>query len=186
MRSVQRTGKIIKGSIHDVAESMAGGLPQAMSEAEVVVVVDVSGSMTSYDGEPKARWQRAQDVLTDLQGQYSGKIVLVPFSTDVEFSFSGMLPPCNGGTNMDKALRFVRDLSSAYQIVLVTDGEPNSREATIAEAKKLHSPLTVMYVGAENDMRAREFLNELAQVSGGTFTVTKPELIGGGIKGLLV
>lgn len=184
-REVATRATDVQGSINDVAKQKSGGLQQAMAEAEVVVLVDISGSMADYDGTDKARYERAQEVLDQLQRDYAGKIILASFDYDAEFQFTGRLPLPRGGTNLAGALNFVRDLSEAYQIILVTDGRPDSPQEALESAKRLASPLNIMFVGAENDVYARDFLDELAKATGGSLSVTKPELIGGGIKGYL-
>lgn len=185
MGNIQRRVSYVQGSIHDVAESKPGGIAEAIVDAEVVVVVDVSGSMYEYDNTSKARYERAQEVLNDLQGQYAGKIILVSFSNEAQFHFTGWLPEPGGGTDLAAALRFVRDLSETFQIILITDGEPNSEEYALREAKMLHSPIMTMFVGEESNGHARDFLKRLSEATGGKFMTTKPELIGEGIKGYL-
>lgn len=176
---------LAKGSIKDIAERKGISMESAMAEAEVIVIVDISGSMNDYDGGSKSRWERAKDELERLQAQYEGKVALMSFSDNPRWNFDGMLPYPEGCTALDRALDMAAPFSGVYQLILITDGQPNSREAALNSAKKLRSAMHVIYIGADGDSHAKQFLNSLADATGGQFLKTAPELLSGGIKGLL-
>jgi Mg-chelatase subunit ChlD len=53
------------------------------------------------------------------------------------------------------------------QFILISDGQPDSEGAALAEAKKFKNKISVIYVGPESNPSGRNFLQRLATTTGG-------------------
>lgn len=126
-------------------------ISESSSKANVIVVFDVSGSMSnSLNG--RTRLQRAKDAVNDLADQLLAKkdssnnplvkMALVSFSTTAavtqaltsnatEYKAAVNNLSANGGTNWEQSLQFANqmavDSDAATFIVFVTDGNPTFR-----------------------------------------------------------
>jgi Mg-chelatase subunit ChlD len=164
---------LVKGSLYQVAQQSGRSLAEQFVNVRCAVIVDVSGSMEAKDaGESRSRWQAAGAEMRTLQAEMPGEIAVIAFSDRVQFVPSGVLPrvgELGGGTGMARALDFVREIgldTEGVRVVLVSDGAPNSREATLATARKFTQRIDTIFVGPEGG-RGAEFLAQLAAASGG-------------------
>ena len=92
-----------------------------------------------------------------------------------------------GDTDMVAALRAAKPADGlGIKIVLLSDGEPNDREATLAEARRFKTHIDTIYIGPERETRGREFLQELARKTGGSYQKTaQPGMLAQPIAALL-
>lgn len=159
--------KIVNGSLSDMAQKTNQSLPAIMAEIEAVVIVDVSGSMSSRC-KNSTRYDIANEKLAELQEKYQGKIALIQFSDYAELVPSGYLSLIGHGTDMYKALYAAKDYDDLdLKIILVSDGEPNEYDRTLDIAKIFITPIDTIFIGDERDRHGRDFLRQLSNVSGG-------------------
>jgi hypothetical protein len=179
---------IVIGSQSDIASKQNISLAESFLNAEMVLLVDVSGSMVTNDAPNRmTRWKYAQEQLTNLQGLYPGKIALVEFSSNVFYRPNGQLSPPNGSTAMHKGLDFVKVADDCgIKIIIVSDGDPDSKDQAINIASKFKTQIDAIYCGREGGL-GQQFLQKLVNKTGGQFFKTaEPGMIGEGIELLLL
>lgn len=164
---------LVVGSLYQVSQRDNKSLAELFVNVRCAVIVDVSGSMGAHDAPGGvSRWQAAGRELTTLQGEMPGAIAVFAFSDQVRFVPSGVLPELGklgGSTGMANALDYVRSMGldvEGMRVVLVSDGVPNSKEATLAAAAKFKQRIDTIFVGPEGGSGAT-FLAQLAQAGGG-------------------
>lgn len=160
---------IVPGSIADVAQRNGQSLAQSFVNAECVVLVDTSGSMGSADSRGgRTRYDVACEELAALQGSLQGKIAVLSFSNTTMFCPDGVPFNQAGYTDLAGALQFARVADVAgIRFIVISDGEPESADRALAEARKYQARIDVIYVGPESLPAGRDFLTKLAQASGG-------------------
>lgn len=160
---------IVKGSLTDIAASNGHSLAQTFVNAEVVVLVDTSGSMGTHDSRGgRKRYDVACEELAALQGNLPGKIAVLSFSQATMFCPDGKPFNQGGGTDLAGALKFARVADvPGMRFIVISDGQPDSPSAALAEAKRYQNRIDVIYVGPESNPHGRDFLAQLAAASGG-------------------
>lgn len=160
---------IVPGSIADVAQRNGQSLAQSFVNAECVVLVDTSGSMGSADSRGgRTRYDVACEELAALQGAMQGKIAVLSFANETMFCPDGKPYNQGGRTDLAGALQFAKVADvPGIRFIVISDGEPNDKQAALREAKKYTNRIDVIYVGPEHSPAGRDFLAKLAQVSGG-------------------
>lgn len=160
---------IIKGSLGAIAKQSGKSIAESFISADVIVIVDTSGSMAANDSRnDHSRYDVACEELRNLQNSMPGKIAVISFSDKTEFCPSGYLTFMGGGTDLAGALRFAKiaDVPD-MKFIVISDGEPNDGQEALRIARTYRNKVHTIYVGPENDNSGREFLNRLAQASGG-------------------
>lgn len=160
---------LVVGSIADIAMKTNKSIAETFANANVIVIVDTSGSMDTCDSRGgKSRYHVAKEELKIIQETNPGKIAVISFSHDVQFCPTGVPIFFGEGTCLDKALKFAKiaDLPG-NKFILISDGEPNDQELALAAAKKYRQKIHVIYVGPEEEQYGRDFLAKLAAVTGG-------------------
>lgn len=165
---------LIVGSLSDIAQQNSKPLAETLMHMAAILIVDTSGSMMSDDApNRKTRHDAAADELRRLQKDMPGKIGIVAFSSEVKLCPSGVPERFNGGTNMAKALKFVRDFDdTGIKFILISDGQPDSESKTLQVARTFKSPISCCYIGPE-DGSGRRFLDKLASATGGQHIAAK-------------
>jgi len=160
---------IVKGSLTDIAAQHGHSLAQTFVNAEVVILIDTSGSMGTYDSRGgRTRYDVACEELTALQGNLPGKIAVLSFSDQTMFCPDGKPFNQNGSTDLAGALKFARVADvPGIRFIVISDGEPNEANAALREAVQYRNRIDVIYVGPEALPAGREFLTKLAAASGG-------------------
>ncbi len=159
---------IVPGSLAAVAKRENLTLAESFLSVDALILVDMSGSMASGDAPGGlSRYDAAERELRDLQAALPGKIGVVAFSTDVEFCPTGVPIRMGMGTNMAKALQFVKPADGLAKLVLISDGEPDSESETLRVARLFKHKIDTVYIGPERDHRGRRFLEQLANATGG-------------------
>lgn len=160
---------LVKGSIGAIARDSGKSIAESFISADVVVLVDTSGSMEQRDSTGgNSRYDQACMELANLQSSMPGKIAVLSFSSSTIFCPNGQPLNQGGGTNLADALKFAKiaDLEG-MQFIVISDGQPDSEADAFAEARKYKNKISTIYVGPERDQNARAFLAELARLSGG-------------------
>lgn len=179
---------IVRGSLLDVTHNTGQSIAESFFNADVLILLDNSGSMGVMDAPGKiSRRQAAENELRRLQKKYPGKIALVCFADDVIPSPSGMIIPCGATTDMSAALRYALQFDDiGMKIILVTDGAPNSTYNTIEVAKKFKSQIDAIYIGPEDGL-GLDFLNRLMGVTGGKhFKSDEPGMLAESVEKVLL
>jgi hypothetical protein len=166
---------IVTGSLSDIMQKEDKTLAESFLSCDAILIVDTSSSMSANDAPGGlSRHDAAQHELTRLQKTLPGKLAVVAFSSDVQFCPSGIPFRFDGGTNMAKALQFVKPADGCgVKLFLISDGEPNSKRDTLAVAKTFQTRINTIFIGPEDDYRGgRKFLQKLADATGGSFAQT--------------
>lgn len=163
---------IVAGSLRSIAQRDGVSLAESFLSADVICIVDVSGSMDSHDSRgDRKRYDVACEELARLQSEMPGKITVVAFSDTVRFCPGGV-PVFEGcGTDLAEALKFVKVADGTVRFIVISDGMPNDRDRALAIAKTFKSVIDVVYVGSESDRSGAHFLRQLAAAAGGHFVV---------------
>lgn len=160
---------VTEGSLLQVAKSQATSLADAFIGVTAVIIVDESGSMEMHDSRGgKSRFEVACEELAKLQRGNPGRFLVIGFSSDVQPRIGGVPVLQGGGTDMAKALHYAKEYDVlGMKFFLVSDGEPDSKEKTLEEAKRFRNTISTIFVGPEADPLGRDFLQKLASASGG-------------------
>ncbi len=158
---------VVPGSIGQVAHRAGQSLAEGLLDAEIMILVDVSGSMNTQDSRGgRSRYAVACEELAKLQAMHPGKIAVVAFSSAVRFAPSGV-PEFEGqSTDLAAALRFALPWDGTVRFVVVSDGVPDSEADALAVARQFTSWIDTVFVGPEGDYGGRAFLERLARASG--------------------
>ena len=179
------TTSIIPGSLSAIAQNSGGSIAEAFIGADNVIIVDTSASMSAVDDAEvtgswdegirqtgKTRYERACDELSKLQASLPSKIAVISFSSSAVFCPSGTPTFLHGNTGLAEALRFAQIADGCdLRFIVISDGDPDSKEAALAEAKKFESRIDTIYIGPE-DGQGRSFLRRLAAASGGQYNTS--------------
>ena len=165
------TNQIIPGSLGAIAQNESKSIAESFVSADVIIVVDTSGSMEARDSRGgNSRYDVALEELKRLQRDLPGKLAVVAFSSQVEFCPGGIPTFFRGGTDLTAALQFVKVADGLVQFIVISDGQPDNKKTALSLASTFKSRIDVVYVGPEDDyMGGRKFLEKLAQASGGQF-----------------
>lgn len=160
---------IIPGSIGAIAQQSGKSIAETFISADAIVLVDVSGSMSSRDSRGgKSRYDVACEELADLQKSLPGKIAVIGFSNTTEFCPGGKPYFQSGGTNLAGALEFIKIADiPGMKFVLISDGEPDDERKALSIAGGFKNHIDVIYVGPEDQPDGRDFLYKLAKMTGG-------------------
>lgn len=176
-RAIQNTVQPVKGSLAKIAEQNNQSIAETFINADVVIIVDTSGSMDMRDGNERNRYQIACDELAKLQAELAGRIAVLVFSDSVMFCPNGVPAYLGCGTAMSKALEFakVADIPP-MRFIVIADGYPDNREEALRVARTFESRIDTIYVGPESDASAKAFMQELANVKQGQYATDKSGL----------
>lgn len=159
---------LVPGSLGAIAQRDGVSVAESFLSADVIVLVDTSGSMTVQDSRGgRQRYQVACEELAHLQADLPGKVGVVAFSSGTVFVPGGIPPFLAGGTNLAGALHFVKCADNCVRFIVISDGEPDNPSEALAVARTFRSQIDCVYVGPEGDRRGADFLRELAQVGRG-------------------
>jgi hypothetical protein len=158
---------IVTGSLQAIAQRDGVSLAESFLNCEILALIDQSGSM-DYEDAPGgiSRYDAADQELFRLQAKHPGKVGVISFSDDVQFNPGGKPYRYGMGTDMARALDFVRVADGICQIVLISDGHPDSEGATLTAAAKFKNKINTVYIGPDGGGGQR-FLERLAAVTGG-------------------
>jgi Mg-chelatase subunit ChlD len=157
----------VPGSLAQQATDNHISLAETFVNADVIVIVDTSGSMGASDGTERTRYARACDELRKIQASMPGKIAVLSFSDEVKFFPSGIPANFGQGTDLAKALKFAKIADvPEMKFIVISDGEPNDEQEALAEAAKFKNHIDTIYIGPAGEP-GEKFLKLLASKSGG-------------------
>src|SRR4030095_9997385 len=149
-----------------------------------LLLVDVSGSMDHPTSEGLRKIDQLRNVVRDLLETHP--VPVAAFSDGVRL-VGDHIPEPSGSTRLDSAISFGRR-QEANHLVVVTDGEPDSKTAALEEARLFGGAIDVFYIG-DPGSRGAEFCAQLAKATGGSCGITdltgEPKKLAAGIAGLL-
>lgn len=160
---------IVRGSLADLAQQTDRSIAESFVNAELVCIIDTSGSMNSPDSRGgKTRYSVACEELEKLQAGLPGKVAVINFSFETVFEPGGRPAMLGGGTDLAKALQFAKMADvPGMRFVLISDGEPDDERGAMQMARHYTNRIDVVYVGPEYNGSGREFLARLAAATGG-------------------
>lgn len=182
----RRNSNIAKGSISDVATNEGKSVGEVLSDIAAIILVDISGSMADYMSGGVSKWEHAKKAMENLQSTYAGKLAIVSFHTTPQLCIDGHIGEPTGGTQLATALDFVQSLTSmpGVKVIIISDGQPQDAYEALERAKLLTVEIDVIWIGEDNDLIGRDFMQSLAT---GAFhnKSESPALLGTTIAGLL-
>ena len=186
MSYLQRVDGPTKGSLSQVAEEKGITVEEAFANAEIVVVIDQSGSMCVMDArDGQERFDVAEDELRKIQEAYPGAVAVFEFSDDIRFCPDGVPTRIGRMTNLTDALRYIKQADNLYEIVVISDGGPDNEYTAMDVARTFKGPIHTIYIGEEG-REGQDFLRKLAQATGGKqFQADKPGELMPGVVALL-
>lgn len=163
------TRAVVPGSLSALAQQNNMSVAESFLSADVVILVDVSGSMAARDSRGgRSRYDIALEELARLQKSLPGRIAVVSFSNEAKFCPGGVPQYDGGGTYLTEALNFVQIADGTVRFIVVSDGCPENERSALAVARQMTSQIDTVFVGPENDIEGgRAFLEKLAHARGG-------------------
>lgn len=162
--------QIVTGSIADLAQKNHQSLAESFISCDVIILVDVSGSMAYVDfNKTESRYERACAALANLQASRPGKIAVISFDSLPSFCPAGIPDIPGGSTDLARALSFAQaaDVVPGMRFIVISDGEPDDKAEALNIARQYQNRIDVIFVGDEADRDAIQFMNQLATASGG-------------------
>ncbi len=166
---MNQNNALIPGSLSDVSRREGMSLAESFVGVDVVILLDVSGSMVMEDSrDGRSRYDVALEELAQLQANMPGKLAVIGFSDHPEFAPSGQPFFQGSGTDLAKALRFAKMADIAtIRFIVVSDGQPDDEHAALDVAATYQGQIDCVFVGPEHDLHGQEFLGRLANAHGG-------------------
>ena len=152
---------------------------------DYVVLIDASGSMANTDGKPATRFDRAKEsvigLVSELGAVDEDGIDVITFGGESIIHTAGVKTPADvqsafnrrvaGGTPTAEALAKAFEIAGKSDkpdfVIVITDGEPNNRQAVKdviikqANSQNADGDLTVLFIQIGDDASAASFLAEL-------------------------
>lgn len=155
----------VKGSLLSQAENNNQSLAATFISVDVIILVDTSGSMGVSDNTERTRYERACTELEKIQATMPGKIAVISFSDEVMFCPGGRPWNYACGTDLTKALKFVKvaDVED-MRFIVISDGQPDDESSALQVAKTYKNKIDTVYIGPGDNSK---FLERLSLVSGG-------------------
>ena len=181
----KREDKITEGSIADIARRRGDRIEAVMADAEMVVMLDISSSMSKPideadysawnperyehgEGYTRTRFTAALEALSAIQMKYQGKVLVIAFNSVAEFLSGGLPSQPSGGTNMNLALDLAKEFDDTdMKFTIISDGEPSNPENVIQQAKTFKTPIDTIFIGNDHDQRGLDVMNRIAAASRG-------------------
>jgi len=180
---------VTKGSIFDVASTSGIKPEEVLTDADVVVMLDLSSSMSHRQANGVTRFDKAKDALADIQKAFPGRCVLITFADRARMELGGVPSRPSGMTNVYAALEVAKQFDGLdTKFYLISDGEPNctSKEEIFAAAEEFTDPINCIFIGEDHDRAGQQFMSQLAALTGGKNTGrVEPALLGQTIKLLI-
>lgn len=163
--------QVVSGSIGDVARTTGKSVAESFVSADAIILVDVSGSMSTADAGEDGRTQRFTVALRELavlQKTMPGRLAVIGFSDDQRFFPGGQPLFDGGGTDLKAALHFAKVADvPGMRFVVICDGCPDDEAGALAVASTYKNRIDTIFVGNPHMTPAIEFLKKLASVGGG-------------------
>ena len=160
-------------------------MTQNITNFDYVVLIDASGSMANTDGKAATRFERAKEsvigIVSELGAVDEDGIDVITFGGESIIHTGGVKTPADvqsafnrrvaGSTPTAEALGLAFKIAGKSDkpdfVVVITDGEPNNRQAVKdvlikqANSQNADGDLTVLFIQIGDDTSAANFLAEL-------------------------
>ena len=160
-------------------------MTQNITNFDYVVLIDASGSMANTDGKAATRFERAKEsvigLVSELGAVDEDGIDVITFGGESIIHTGGVKTPADvqsafnrrvaGSTPTAEALELAFEIAGKSDkpdfVVVITDGEPNNRQAVKdvlikqANSQNADGDLTVLFIQIGDDASAAGFLAEL-------------------------
>lgn len=160
-------------------------MTQNITNFDYVVLIDASGSMANTDGKAATRFERTKEsvigLVSELGAADEDGIDVITFGGESIIHTGGVKTPADvqsafnrrvaGGTPTAEALARAFEIAGKSDkpdfIIVITDGEPNNRQAVKdvivkqANSQANDADLTVLFIQIGDDASAASFLAEL-------------------------
>ena len=160
-------------------------MTQNITNFDYVVLINASGSMANTDGMAATRFERAKESITGLVSELGAVdedgIDVITFGGESIIHTGGVKTPAEvqsafnrrvaGSTPTAEALELAFKIAGKSDkpdfVIVITDGEPNSRQAVKdvlikqANSQNADGDLTVLFIQIGDDASAAGFLAEL-------------------------
>jgi hypothetical protein len=155
------------GSLGEMAQRAGKSIAETFMQADAIVMIDISLSMSERDCGEGTRYDAALAELKKLQRQIPGKVGVIQWSNLARFVPGGVPDFPTGSTDLEACLKFVKPAdNTGIRLILISDGEPDNQESALAVAQTFKSKIDTVYVGPANGYGA-DFLKRLAALTGG-------------------
>lgn len=155
------------GSLGEMAQRAGKSIAETFMQADALIMVDISISMSERDCGEGTRYDAALGELKKLQRQIPGKVGVIQWSNSAQFMPGGIPDFPTGSTDLAQCLKFVKPAdNTGIRMILISDGEPDDQESALAVARTFKSKIDTVFVGPANGCGA-DFLRRLAAVTGG-------------------
>jgi hypothetical protein len=164
-----------------MASQSRKGLAEVFMNCKALVLVDVSGSMELQDCGGRTRFEVASERLICLQRDHPGSVGIVPWNHNAYFAPNGLPADAFGGTDLVKALSFIKSADGCgMKFIVISDGCPEDEAGALQLASTFKTKIDTIYVGPEgpNGEAGRKFMRDLAGVSGGVVVSQSVKEIG--------
>jgi hypothetical protein len=149
----------------------------ATLSAPPIILADVSSSMGDHVGGGRTKSELLGEALEYLC--VKREYIIYAFShVPKRVVAGGRLPQPGGTTALHLALDEVRGVV-APSVLVISDGEPDSEAAALAAAAKIKAPISTLFIGDDNNQKAKRFLRRLATASGGQSAEHDVRALGG-------
>lgn len=160
-------------SEQQLAERLTGTL-QRRSLADLVkartqvstLLVDCSGSMGGYTDLQERKIDALRKVVTEVVERVPAKIIQFGSGDGPSVVDPQAIPEPSGGTPLAEGIGFSK-AQQATHLIVICDGYPDDRHAALFEAQRFGGQIDTVYVGPKDDVVGREFMAELARLTGG-------------------
>ena len=160
-------------------------MTQNITNFDYVVLIDASGSMANTDGKAATRFERAKEsvigLVSELGAVDEDGIDVITFGGESIIHTGGVKTPADvqsafnrrvaGSTPTAEALELAFKIAGKSDkpdfVVVITDGEPNNRQAVKdvlikqANSQNADGDLTVLFIQIGDDAAAGAFLTQL-------------------------
>lgn len=185
-----------KSLVRSLEQSMAvkslKDLVRVRDAGNVVLLIDVSFSMTDHMRNGKKRIEGLREVVKGMQEKKPTRMIAFglhpgkgrvptelerafgiptegdstsPFGTGPQVGYVETVPDAQGGTPLAEGIDFART-NGHGRAVVISDGEPNDPHAAMAAAKAFGGRIDVVFVG-DPGTEGSVFLENLAKSTGG-------------------
>lgn len=140
----------------------------ATTSSRTIILADASGSMAYRVGGRRKIEILGDELAAVLVGALPTETLLFAFATGTRLVVDpALLPEPGGGTALHVALDHIATFRPARTLV-ISDGQPDSKDAALAAADRLSGRIDVLYIGPDDDHEAIAFMMALARRGGGS------------------
>lgn len=161
--------EVAEGSIYDAANKLDQKPEEVLADADVVIMLDCSGSMSTYSGN-STRYELACEAVKDIQRAYPGRVALISFDSVAKLELGGIPRAPGGSTRMLPALEIAHNFDGMdTKFYMISDGRPDygTEDEILRYSDNFVDPINSIFIGGDEDVEGMEFLARLSKRTGG-------------------